>query len=112
MPVNHKILPIRRTPNRRRRLALGSKRQQRFLLAIRLLIKSLQASNRAVDLLLADQVKFSVRECIRQNRAGDKTTIPLQPMLETRLRGIVGNQMFAESLFLVDFYHAKQLVRH
>ena len=112
MPVNHKILPIRRTPNRRRRLALGSKRQQRFLLAVKLLLKSLEASNRPVDLLLAEQVKFSVRECIQQNRAGDKTAIPLQPMLEARIQGIVGSQMFAESLFLVDFYHAKQLVRH
>ena len=112
MPVNQKTLPVRRLPAGLPRRRLGSKRQQRFLLSVKLLLKSLESSNGSnVDRYIAQQVKLAVRECIRQNRAGDKGAIPLQAKLEMRLQEIVGPEMLADSMILVDLYQAKRSLR-
>lgn len=112
MPVNHKILPIRRVPNRRRRLNLGSSRQRRFLLAVKLLLKSLESTGHPFDLFLAQQVRITARECIRQNREGGKIATPLQATVETHIRDIVGHGLYDQSLLLVDYYQAKKCLRH
>ena len=93
---------------RRRRPKLGSKRQKKFLLVVRLILKSLEQSGNSADRLLAARIKTTVREFTLQNRSGIKGFIPLQDKLEITLRNIVGDDTFVEASFLVDFYFAKQ----
>jgi hypothetical protein len=95
-------------PSTRLQRRVGSKRQRRLLLSVRLLIKILQATGRPEDQLIVSKIKAVVKDCVRQNRAGYMTATPLQETLECRLRAVVGQQMFGEALFLVDLYQAKK----
>ena len=92
---------------RRRHRFVGSRRQQRFLLGVKLIIKSLESGS-PMDQFVALQVKATIREYTRQNRAGLKPCMPLQDKLEARLRQIVGGEAFLQAMFLVDFYMAKR----
>ncbi|CAB9526822.1 expressed unknown protein [Seminavis robusta] len=94
-----------------RRQSVGSRRQRRLLLSVRLLIRALQSTGNLEDVLLAKMIKNTVKECVRQNRAGEKNAVPLQQNLELRLQALVGPQMFMEAMVMVDFYQTKRQLR-
>jgi hypothetical protein len=107
MPSNRLFTVAQSRPSSR----VGSKGQRRLLLSVRLLIKILQGTGRREDQLLVIKIKAAVKDCVRRNRAGDSTAFPLQEILECRLKAVVGPQMFAEALFLVDSFQAKRRLR-
>ena len=89
-----------------RRLRIGSPRQRRFLLGVKLIMRSLQTSGSPSDRILALQVKTTVKEYTRMVKFGMITG--LQDKLEARLRQIVGDETFTQAMLLTDFYLAKR----
>ena len=94
-----------RLPPKRSR---ASKSQRRFLLVIRLILKSLEQCGNAEDRMLASRMKVTIREFTRQNRARLNAFVPLQAKLEVTLRRLVGDDTFTEASFAVDFYLARK----
>jgi len=98
-------------PSRRSHL-LGSARQTKFLLMIRLIVKSLEAGS-VRDRMLASQVRTTVRDLVQQHRAGGSLLHQqrtLQSKLDVALRNIVGDDTFAEASFLVEMYFFKKQI--
>lgn len=88
--------------------ARASNRQRKFLLVVRLILKSLEQCGNSEDRILAARMKATIREFTRQNRARVDAFVPLQDKLEEALSRLVGDATFMEASFAVDFYLARR----
>lgn len=101
-PSLHKASPIvAARPIVRPRRRLG-RRQGRFVLCIKILIKGLEKSN---DKDLAFQVKRTVKQCTSQK------LYPLQRNIAARLQKLVGLELWTWASLSVDSYLARRRQR-
>ena len=86
-------------------LSLEAEQKKKFLLFIKILIKTLDQS---ADPDIRETAKFIISDCTRRNRQGDPKYSPLMDAIDSRLRGHVGEVIWRRAHTFLQHYMRKE----